>query len=654
MPGLGGPSPHEELTSTLKRAIFMRESQQAATIFQKLLDQDPAFVLEPKRQHELSRLLELGNEPNLALSAYQALLKSAGPEEDFYKPSLRAAGNLCYRVKDFKACRTYLEQFLMMGTVAPNERVDAETLLNKLPDGKGVRDKAAIEAAKNKPEATLESSSFAPDSNPFARLNDSQDSLAAPSEEYGDSSHVPGINLQMEDVPEKPVEKPKRPSLKLANLTSFQPPAGQDLPPPPPKKSPYGEFTPQEGLTFGEKPAKRLSSDEMQGMMFGAETPKPRHSSEEQLEKFAKTPPLSMDSRDIRAKANPEYNISTTKVSQPAEYSDLPTTDDLVTREALENPSYNPGLEVSEYKSPLFDVTPLQKSGKKPKNDFHERDTVLPEEEMGFDAPESLLFGNPAHSAKGDATSLSAPSGPAYEELLECYQNQKFAVILPLGAKISVSQVAEFLMQTEKLSESDARKAVVDRKGCLRSGLSLPQTVELYQASLRVRQEFAFVVLRRELESEERLNAQKVDVLTPGIRLHTEQGVKKLRWEKIRFITCGRLNRQPTVDLFVDQDLRHYRLQEGTMKFLELYPRSDEDFNEACKEFLRYITKAAPEAEVSHTVRNVLNGKTYRPQKFADDTEYDLYNQSLLLGHFGEVVPMKELALAFSAVSSAW
>ncbi len=664
MAGFGGPSSQEELISTLKRAIFMRESQQAATLYQQLINQDKSFALETKRQHELSRLLELGNEPNLALCAYQTLLAHCKPEDELYRPSLRAAGHLSYRVKEFHHCRHYLEEFLGCETIPPNEKADAENLLNKLPDGKGVRDQATIKQAKNKPQPKLDGSSFTSESNPFAKLNDPNDDLAAPSEDYGDSSIVQGINLQIEDVPEPPKPKTKRPNLKLANLTNFDAiQSGDNLPPPPPKKNPYGEFTPQNEQLFNNQPQLRVSQDEMQGMMFGQDTPKPNRSSEDQLEQFSKTPPLNMHSRDVQARSNPEYNVSTTKHSNHQDYNNLPTTDDLDSIEGLnyQPPSFSPQ---KPQKTPagqtpsLFDVTPSPKATRQTEK-FHERKTSQPvevddDEESDLAAPDSDLFGNPARSARTDETQMTPPHGVANEELLESYQNQQFALILPLGSKISVSQVSLFISHTEKLSNDEARKAVVDRKGVLRSGLTLAEAVELYQQTLRFKQTFSFVVLRRELEASEMLNALKADVLTPGIRLHTEQGVKKLRWEKIRFISCGRLNRLPTVDVFVEQELRHFRMQEGGMKFLELYPRSDEDSNEACKEFLRYLTKAAPEAEVSHTVRNVLNGKTYRPQKFSSNEEYDLYNHSLLLGHFGEIVPMKELALAFSAVSSAW
>ena len=652
MIGTGGPTPQDELISSLKRAIFMRESQQAATLFQKVLQGDPGFVLEGKRHFELARLLELGNEPNLALSAYQAILKTAHPNEEFYRPSLRAAGHLSYRIKDFRSCRTFLETYLASPGLQPNERADAEALLLKLPDGKGVRSPADIQAAQIKPQIQFETSELAFDESGIDQLNSSNASLAAPEpeDEADDSSRVQGINLYVEDVPEPPKPAPKRP--QLAGLESPSPSVGRQLPPHPPKFSPYGELTPANAPNSGKQtPQSKLNEAELQGLMFGAQPAAPQasqRSSEEMLDKFAQTPPLSINSRDIRNQVNSEYRAHTTDRQAPRQpINDLPTTDE------MPNPS-SPKMKAVPRESgtglgfgaPMFEPTSrAQTPG------FNDRDTHSHEDDARTPATEDFPFKASVALTPSHATPQNAAD---YEALLEAYQHLKYALILPLGAKISVSQVAHFLTASEGLSDDDARKAVVDRKGCLRHSLTLQQAVELYQITQRFQQTFAFVVLRREFETQNRLDAQKLDLLTPGIRIHTAEGVKKVRWEKVRFITCGRLNRLPTVDLFVDTELVHYRIQEEQIRFLELYPRSDDDYNEACKEFLKYLTKVCPEAEQSHTVRNLLSGKTYRPQKFASDQEYDLYNLSLLLGHFGEEVPMRELSVAHSATSSAW
>lgn len=657
---MSGPGSNDELATQLNRAIFMRESQLAAQTLHQLRQVNPKFCLEGKLQYDLARLLELGNEPELALGAYELVIEQTNEAEDFFASSLRAAGHLSYRTKEYQKCREYLERFLSLGVVAPNERTDAETILHKLPDGKGVRDAGTIQQDQqsaqnnqqqfmqeqqshqqgNQPSAPWQTGvplsdshsgivmdDFVEDSNSGAIAGGGQDIHSMPTSD--DLRKLPSSNdisnlPTSEDLSYMVQEQPGQPRLNPHNMQ------GQ-APPPPPQQSPGHHNQPPSSYNLSaadQQPAQQQMND----MLFNQQQ-QVDDAADDGYSEYSDTPPLKLDSRDLK---NPRQ--STTKVSKEERghhAADMQGNQGMFSSQGRESNDDLMGFEGG-----MFDVED---------NNQHAN-------EQSMQGVDPIFGGSSADTVEKKEVKSRPPvrSDLSPTELLDKFGEMTFSVLLPVDQKINVDEVVKLLIASEDLTPDDAQRAVVERKGCIRNNLVLEDTVDLYNISIRFKQDLVFVVDGFKDDEDVRLDATRVDILAPGLRLHTAAGSKKVRWEKIRFVTAGRLNRQPTVDLFVNDDFTHYRLLHGTMDFLTVCPRQDKNFNEACRDFLKEVKRFAPDVYVSHTVRNLLNGRAYRPQKFSSNEEFDNYNRSILLSHFGEEIPIKQLAEAHEAVSSSW
>jgi len=657
---MSGPGSNDELATQLNRAIFMRESQLAAQTLHQLRQVNPKFCLEGKLQYDLARLLELGNEPELALAAYELVIERSNEAEDFFASSLRAAGHLSYRTKEYQKCREYLERFLMLGVVAPNERTDAETILHKLPDGKGVRDAGAIQHAQqsaqsNQQQFAQEQQSHQqanPPSAPWqtgAAMNDSQSGIIM--DNFMEDSNSDVIGKGGQDIHNMPTSDDLRKLPSSNDISNL--PTSEDMsymaqdqpgqprmnphnmqgqsPPPPPQQSPGHQNQPPSSYNIGS-PDQQRPQQNMNDMMFGNQQ-QVDDAADDGYSEYSDTPPLKLDSRDLK---NPRQ--STTKVSKEERAQRDAAMQEH--QQMLSGQGRESNDDYMGFEGGMFEVED---------NNQHSN-------EQSMQGVDPIFGGSSVETGNQQETKSRKPvhSNLSPSELLEKYGELTFSALLPVDQKISVDEVVKLLIASEDLTPDDAQRAVVERKGCIRNSLVLEDIVDLYNTSIRFKQDLVFVVDGFKGEDDVRLDATRVDILAPGLRLHTAAGSKKVRWDKIRFVSAGRLNRQPTVDLFVDDDFTHYRLLHGTMDFLTVCPRQDKNFNEACRDFLKEVKRFAPDVYVSHTVRNLLNGRAYRPQKFASNDEFDNYNRSVLLSHFGEEIPIKQIAEAHEAVSSSW
>ncbi len=547
----------EDLVASLSRSIFMRESQHAARDFEAMIAIDPEFRLEGNLQHDLARLLELGNEARLALLAYEQILLH-DQEHPLYNQALKAAGHLSYRLKSHKKCRRYLEKFLESGPAAAETR-DAESLLERLPDGKGAPGQGRKPAAP-KPQPKLEDSQSVSDIGSLPTESSYGELIAIGSvhDETGDApaSPPPGKHKLSFDTSHEVVDAaaPTPPSARLAKKPAPAPPVDDD--------------------EFGAPDAIDQTADRPlfgSGDAFGAPDP-----IDDARDPYAETPPLSISARDV------------------------------VRRKSA---------------GTLRDLKP-------------EKRRKAPGDTTGW--------------ARDPARHKVRSSGGA--DLYERLRGSEFAMLLPVGEKIVLDQVVEALRATEDLSEADARLAVLERKGLLRQKLSCDDVVDIWPKIRRLRQRFLFVETNAALRPPVMHVVRKIDAMKPGLRMHTERGVMKAKWGEIRLLSCARLQRLPAVDLFAGDPFVHYRLYEGPMSFLEIDGGAG-DPSDACRDFLKDVTTRSPGAAISHTVRNFLEERNWRPQKFPDETEYQRYNQCLLYALFGE--PVDPAALASSAKEAA-
>jgi hypothetical protein len=593
----------EELVAMLHRAIFMRESQQAARAYEEIVGRKKDFALAVGLQFDLARLLELGNEPRMALVAYERIL-TAYAEESCFAASLRGAGHLAYRLKSFKKCRAYLEKFLQTNP-SNAERVDAENLLTRLPDGKGVPERRLWQnvedsfapGAHETPLPLPKAGRLVPDEykeeDPKAGGTGSPISLQ---DVYSDSdANLPPTN---EIDPHVLPQPPSSDAFFSAPTPIEQPaptpgPSGDNLPPVPPATK--GDLPPTADMPAPAEPQGPPSADLID------------------YDRFSETPPLRISSRDIGERLK-------TPIPPPA----------------AEPPPARPVVVAA--------VVPSKGPPPDPPSDIGQWADVVPAR-----TPEEA---DRERKARRVAAEIPAQT-PEFLATCEAYLRSTFAVLLPISEDIRVDSVIRVLRRTEPLGEEEAREAIVQRKGLLRENLTFEETVDFYQKARRSSQKLTYIRVEPGHLPDTRHDALKVDVMDPGLRIKTVRGVRKTRWEHIRLISCARLDRQPTVDLFCKESCEHLRLRHPAVDFHALVERPGEDESQSCKQFLVMLADLCPGAMLSHTVRNLLSGKTYRPQKFASEDEFRRYNMCLLLTHFGIEVDPRELLEVSRAVSAS-
>lgn len=548
----GGP---DDLKTVLNRAIFMRESQQAALCYGKLIDKKPDFLLPVGLQHDLARLLELGNEPRLALHAYEQVLTNYESEPVFVA-SLRAAGHLAYRLKQYKKCRAYLERFL---TIDPPkaERVDAENILKRLPDGKGLRDPAEY-AARPEPSIDTDVGSVSSASAiQVQKLRDDSEVRAPDAARPAGDAH----EREMSSVPFHQEEPPS------TEQVAVEPKAAKPAKQRPEKKKEKKEAPEIASELWGAElygsssaSATEVNVQELRNLIPDGNTDKLAN-----FDSYGETPPLSIGARDVRRGATPP---------------------------------------------PLAQVPPPRE---------------------------------PAEAAGWGPKEQAEPREWSGDSVFERWRGHEFAMLLPIGKRISLESVAEVLKAIEGLPDKEAKEAVLERKGLLREKLTYEEAIAIYPKIKKWRKSFLFIAIDSCQLPDMRHDVTKLEMLEPGLRMKTNHGVKKARWDNVRLISCGRLERQPTIDLFCNKTCQHFRLRDPQFEFASALEKPGSDASESCKRLLQLLVEKCPQAKLSHTVRNLLGGKTYRPQKFGSEDEFRRYNMCLLLTHYGQEVELREL-----------
>src|SRR5262245_13790751 len=104
------PPDLQEKVSELNRAIFMREADQAAVIYQAIIQHQPDFLLREQVQYDLARLLEQARQDELAFTAYKHLITKQKAHKSMV-PALRAAGILAFNLKNYELCVEYIHAF---------------------------------------------------------------------------------------------------------------------------------------------------------------------------------------------------------------------------------------------------------------------------------------------------------------------------------------------------------------------------------------------------------------------------------------------------------------------------------------------------------------------------------------------------------------
>jgi len=497
-PANNSASPPSDAVAALNRAVFMRESQQAARALERVLESDANFCLPVRHQHDLARLLELGNEPRLALGAYEAILVNH-PEAPQFNQALRGAGHLAYRLKQYKKCRAYLERFLYDGQPAHPERMDAEGLLARLPDGKGLRDPSEYECAREGAE---------------------------------DHRHE-GSGIYIDDSEEEKPGEPPESSSRMPTLIDSDP-----------------DTRAREGL------------------------------SSEVLQRGVRPAPDTDEENDV------EENVESFLFGQMDAAETINPADTIEVHPTSENPA-------------TWDA-----AGKTP----------------------------PLSMASRDLRSSS------YNKLIQSRDDgMEYALILPHGTRMSVSSVVHAMqIVDDSLDEQSAKNRMIECKGLLKGGMNRAAAIELSDRLAAIDHKLVFRAIERNTLPAEPTIVRRAELLEPGLRLHTDLGVRKVKWNMIRLVNCGRTGSDPVLDLFCEVSLVHYRLGVPDLSFAEIINEPGSDESDGVRRVLATIDEHGDDSTLwSRPAISLLEGELARPQKFGDIDELDRYNRCLLLTHFG-------------------
>ena len=228
-----------------------------------------------------------------------------------------------------------------------------------------------------------------------------------------------------------------------------------------------------------------------------------------------------------------------------------------------------------------------------------------------------------------------------------------FAVVLPPGKRIAPEDVAAVIADVESIPEAEAKAAVVERKGIVFPDLVLEDLFEVWLKTEGKRDYLLFVATDRDLKPLEVLAVNELEPTPKGLRLSTAAGPRHLRWEDIRLMSAGRLDRRHTLDIFTAKPTRVLRVQALTTRLPTLADVESQEFNDAFRALCKGLAERAPRALQSFTLDKFLADEATKPQKFAQPEEFDHYNRWLLFGHFAEKVNVEEL-IAEAQTNDNW
>lgn len=134
--------------------------------------------------------------------------------------------------------------------------------------------------------------------------------------------------------------------------------------------------------------------------------------------------------------------------------------------------------------------------------------------------------------------------------------------------------------------------------------------------------------------------------------MNTSDGLKRLRWDDIRVISCGMLEGRAAVTLIGLHPTVEYELASDCFSF-SAFKAPEENDELGIAGFLDLLRNHCRHAVISHTSLRLLEKRSRTPQVFATRDEYTYYTLYVLFSHFGEVVDTGEL-LQLHQAHSDW
>lgn len=235
-----------------------------------------------------------------------------------------------------------------------------------------------------------------------------------------------------------------------------------------------------------------------------------------------------------------------------------------------------------------------------------------------------------------------APDEETPEQRYNRLRDGEFALLLPLGKKIHLPAVADLVAHEQNLNEEDARKRIMRQKGLLYDELKVHDVLSLKEGVDHCGQALLFVNIPRTLRPVERSFVFSAEFKPQGLRMETSDGLKRLRWDDIRLISCGMLEGQVVMTLIGLHPTVEYELAGDRFSFAPF--RAPEEGDETgLAGLLEVLRNHCRHAVISHTCLRLLEKKSRSPQVFATREEYTAYTLYVLFSHFGEVVDADEL-----------
>jgi len=601
--------------SQLNRAIFSRESGGAAKLYAELIEEEPELALRSVVQYDLARLLELGNHLELALRAFEVVIK-LGDDGEYYGPALRQSSHICFRSKNYDQAFEYLTMFLDTNP-GRAERMDAEELLSRIPPAA----RKPVRGPKN-PPARISRDEVQITPMPAAERPDS-DSGFKPKSPDRDPAVIQIAGLDQPDQPKSPSRVVAKPN----------------LPPPAQLKAP-SRHSPSSGLA-----------------------PMPDFA--------AAPPPISPQRVGMEDLTAAPHNISVGSVVQPPRQFEFrtPPSKQGVPKQGVLPPEFAradrpqeqsrnvqlppPEKPVPAFESPAPPVPSTLRRKDEATGEESKRPSTPPADPFKGISPSKMLAKEGAQESSAVVYSLAPPPDPEDPERRYLrLRGASFALLLPIGKRIHIDSVADLVAKRDELDEPRAKMQVIARKGIIYDQLTINDVIEMWPLVKSCRQSLVFVHVDRTLRPYEMFDALGAEALPPGLKITTEKGVKKARWIDVKLISAGTINKLPTIDVFSGVPLKHYRFQEGSFNFSTIIESARREPERALLEFVQLLCEQSPKAIRTHTLENLRSAQGGKPQAFASLSEFDCYNRWQLFSHHAEVVNAGELSEQYKSMSN--
>jgi hypothetical protein len=634
------PKEVQEKVAELNKAIFMQEGDRAAEIYQTILRNAPDFLLREPVQYDLARLLENTRQDELSLAAYKLLIKHQRQHQAIV-PALRAAGTLAFKLKQYDDCVDFLHAFLENGP-ARQEKIEVEDLLSRLPPDAAHKVRMVSSTDHIKVEHLP-----GPDSTPATP--------PAPKRDRNDPNNS-SISVEWKimktptPVQRKAVPGPEALPASLDIWAEAKPVSNEPTPGSGEMRAPRRPAPPappagiELGLELPPTPPMRPAVQPQQQQL--PPTPYPPMQSPVYTPQPVAMPPgyypgyPPQMGQPYYPQPGPGFMITPI----PGYPHQMPPGYPGMTPQGMPPGAVYPGQQPPMTGQPVPVAPPAPPQPPAPV-------AAVPVAPGPMTTPEVKSF--PPKPALTPSKRFAPPEKETAEERYHRLRDAQFALVLPVGKKIHLDSVAEFVAKKENIDPQIAKKKVLRRKGLLYDQLTLHEVLDLQPLVVQCRQSLVFVAVPRELRPYEHIEVFSAEVRDQGLKLNIGSTVKRIRWDDIQLVNCGRIGSDSFATILGSEPMKEYRFSLKSFDFTAVLPTQADDKLPVLHEFLQMISKRAPEAVLSHTTQALFKERSSEPQPFGNAEEFASYTLWMLFSHRAEIVDSKELA-QLSHVTSNW